>query len=532
MNLLRKKDGVALITVMMVLLVLTIMLGGLVILTNSNLNQSETTKDHTAAYYTAESGLTKTVTDFENYIENLSTQSPALSVSAFVSTIETYVSNHANEQLTLTANQGDTPYADVTLVSDGIQADGFNQYTITSTGYLGDLSRTLVKIYKFKYQLNDDGSGFIVDKAVMVQNDFTLTGSSQVIGAPISTYSKADDAINLTWSTKVPAIELDASLFDSSGNLIDTGIFENLQNMNSKITEGGLNAVTALDEVFEYPPITMPTYPNPSTLSRLPAYTIQNSYKLVDSSGNLTKNSYMTNNFTYSIPSTSDWYYVPQLIIKGQETFTINVGDTDKFLVVDKLQLDGYFVIVGSGTLTIYVRGNTVATATNDESDRISFNYTSNLSVGSIGSPSKFVVYVDPIYQKSGNTVGPLTVRIGGSGTYYMALMAANLNINVNGSGKIYGYIVTGGDTINITGGSSATITLYYAPNALVTISGSGQVNGAIVCESFLGTGNIRVNYSDVSFENFPFEVLDPITGGSGSSDPTLEIQSGQTIEQ
>ena len=73
MNPLSKKDGIALLTVMVVLLVLTIMLGSLVILTNSNLNQSETTKDNTAAYYTAESGLTKTVTDFENYIESLST---------------------------------------------------------------------------------------------------------------------------------------------------------------------------------------------------------------------------------------------------------------------------------------------------------------------------------------------------------------------------------------------------------------------------------------------------------------------------
>ena len=463
---------------------------------------------------------------------------------AFVSAINAYVNNHAAEQLILTENQGDIPYADVTLTADGLQSDGFYQYTVTSTGYLGDLSRTLVKTYKFRYQLNDNGSGFIVDKAVMVQNNFTLSGSSKVIGAPISTYSTTSGAINMGWSTQVPAVELDASLFDASGNLIDTSIFNNLSNISSKITEGGLDAVSTLSEVFDYPPITMPSYPDPNTLARLPAYTIHysqwNSYQLVDSSGNFIKNSWMTANATYVIPTASDWYYVPQLIIKGTETFTIDVGDSDKFLVVDKLQLDGNFVVVGNGTLTIYVRGNTTATATTNETGRISFAYSSSNPVGSIGTPSKLVVYVDPIYQKvitgSGShqviTYAPISVTVGGSATYYMALMAANLNMNITGSGKIYGYVVTGGETINISGGSSATITLYYAPNALVTLSGSGQVNGAIICEDFVGSGNIRVNYSDVAFEDFPFEVLNPITGGSGSSDPTLEIQSGQTIEQ
>ncbi|MPN42730.1 hypothetical protein SDC9_190287 [bioreactor metagenome] len=123
-------------------------------------------------------------------------------------------------------------------------------------------------------------------------------------------------------------------------------------------------------------------------------------------------------------------------------------------------------------------------------------------------------------------------MEVGGSSTYYMALMAANLNINITGSGKIYGYVVTGGTAVNISGGSSATITLYYAPNAKVTVSGSGEVNGAVICQEFAGTGNIRVNYRDVAFDNFPFQVLDPITGGSGSSDPVLQIKESSTVEE
>ncbi|MDD2592637.1 MAG: hypothetical protein PHN21_07510, partial [Erysipelotrichaceae bacterium] len=92
--------------------------------------------------------------------------------------------------------------------------------------------------------------------------------------------------------------------------------------------------------------------------------------------------------------------------------------------------------------------------------------------------------------------------------------------------------IVTGGESVDITGGSGVATTLYYAPNAHIELSGSGYVNGAIMGESFVGSGNVRVNYDDVAFENFPFAVMDPITGGSGTSTPVLSILRGMTIEQ
>jgi len=539
MRILKSKNGMALITVMIIFLVLTVLLGALVVLTHNNLNQSIKTEEHTTAYYTAEAGMTKAVTEFEDHIAALSQQSPALSVQAFITAVESYVSTNNYQQVVLSENNDITPYADVTLAYNGIVDGTYHSYVITSTGYFGRYDRTLVTTYNFDYSISSDGSGFVIDKAVMVNSTFELSGSSQVIGAPISTYSTSSDAITLGWSTRVPAIELDPSLFDGSGDLIDTDIFNNTSNINNKITEGGLDAVGPLDEVHEFPPIVMPTYPNKATLARLPAYSVLRPwgsyYQLIQDDGSLIQSDWNIGGTVYNIPSTSSWYYVPEFSITAGNTddyFMINVGDTDKYLVVDKLKLDGHFEIIGNGSLTIYVTGNTPETALTSDRYRITLGFTSSTPVGAVESPEKLVVYVDPIFYKSGNKTYPATLSVGGSAVYNLSLMAANLNITIGGGASFNGYIVTGGETVSIQGGSGVTTTLYYAPNADVYVSGSGYVNGAIIGDTFSGSGNVRVRYDDVAFENFPFMVMDPITGGSGADTPVLLVVRGMTIEQ
>lgn len=531
MRVLKNKNGMALITVMIIFLVLTALVGSLVILANGNLRQSMRTKENTTAYYTAEAGLTKAVTDFKEYVVGLSETSPALSTQAFMSAIDSYITNNASQELVLSENQGIIPIADITMEYSGMNADGYSIYTIRSAGNYGHYARTLSTYFAFKYVLGMGGNGFMIDKALMTKGSIQLTGSSQIIGAPISTYSTSAGAINLAWSTRVPAIELDPSLFDSNGNLINSNIFTTTSNINNIITEGGLNAVDPLDEVYEFPQITIPTYPNKTTLARLPLFSSAGR-ALVRSDGSILKNFWDSNEVVYNIPSTSTWYYVPEINISAGSNFTINVGDTDIHFVVDRLQLNNHFRVTGTGKLIIHVTGNTEQTATSNESARISFNYTSSIPVGAIDEPERLLIYVDPIYVKDKGVIKPHTVTVGGSATYHLSLMAANLNITVTGSGAIEGYVVTGGDEVRVTGGSYTTVTLYYAPNAHFVVSGSGRVNGAIVANTFLGDGNIRVYYDDVAFENFPFEILDPITGGSGSTAPMLLMTMGNTIEQ
>ena len=529
---LKNKKGMALLTVMLIFFVLSILLASLVSVTNSNLKQSVVTKNHTAAFYASEAGLTKSSKNFEKELDNLVDQN--LSLSEFLSAINSYISSNSSDTINLSNNNGEVSYANVVISGPVLDADGYRVITITSNGFIGDIDRTLVKTYKFKYIEGVGGSGFIVDKAVMVKSTFALTGSAQIIGAPISTYSKSSSAISMAWSTKVPGIELDPSLFNASGNLINNNIFNSTENINAKIyCDGntGLKCVKPLDDVFEFPLIVMPGYPNKTTLPKLSNYTSGN---FVVNSNGISMTGWVSN-LTYTPTLASTAYYVPQINIPNNEKFTINIGNSNVMWVTDKLILNGPMQVVGNGTLTIYVTGNN-GTATNSQTDKISFGYSGgNGYIGNITNPEKVKILVDPVYylDKVGNNniQKPLTLSVSGSSPVYIALMAANLNLDLSGSGKIDGYVVTGGTSIKVSGGSSTAVALYYAPNAYFSLEGGGIINGAVLANSFAATGGTYVSYSDVAFENFPFEVLDPITGGTGTT-AVLDLIKSSTIEQ
>lgn len=534
-NLFRKKDGMALLTVMLIFLVMSILLGGIVATTNSNLRQSVTTKNHTAAFYASEAGLTKVASDFENELDDMINHSPAYTSGGFLVALDSYIALNSSETINLSNNNGEASFSNVVIEHQSTpDAQGYRVVTITSNGFVGDIERVLVKTYRFKYVEGVGGSGFIVDKAVMVKNTFTLTGSAQIIGAPVSTYSKANSAISMDWSTKVPGIELDPTLFNGSGNLINTNILNNTTNINGKIyCDGatGLDCIDPLDEIFEFPEIVMPGYPTKTSLPRLPDYTNGN-FQVRSTGISMTG---WTSNVTYVAPSTNPAYYVPTINIPNNSNFTINVGNNNVMWVTDRLVLNGPMQVIGNGTLTIYITGN-AGTATTSQTDKFSYGYSGgNGYIGNITNPERVKILIDPLFYRvrvSGVwQEQPITASIGGSSTLYIALMAANLNINLAGSGQIDGFVVTGGTSVTVSGGSTTAVALYYAPNATFVLSGGGAINGAVLANNFSGSGGTYITYSDVAFENFPFEVLDPITGGVGTS-PTLEILEGSTIEQ
>ena len=531
-KILRNKQGIALLTVILIFLVMVVLLGGMTLLSQGNFRNSQVSNEHTAAYYAAEAGLTAV----SDKLDQLLGDSYDNNVSADDLLVEfnDFVTENKVVEFELTNNNGAQTVSNVIVEDLGTSDDGYRRVKFTSIGRVGNISRKIKRDLMFKYVKGEGGSGFTVNKSVMVKDTFTLKGSAKVLGAPISTYSTESGAIDLAWSTSVPGIEIPVGT-----EKLD--IVKAPNNLHNIITSGGINGIVHNAKVYDFPSITMPVYPHPSTLSRLPRLVIQhtqwNSTELVDSQGNFTqRDCWMLDNRTYTLPDTSVGYYVPRFSTSCQVDFTFDVGNSDKFLVVDELRLDGFINVVGNGTLTIYVRGNTQSTATSNESHRLSFGYTSNKSLGRASDPSKLMIYVDPIYvrKSQGNrvTYENLEVKFNGNAPYYLSIMAANLNIELGGSGQIHGYVVTGGDSIKFVGNSNAAVALYYAPNAHVSVAGSAKVNGAVLANSFEAVGSGTVNYQDVQFENFPFEVLNPITGGHGSGNPILSIIEGPTIEE
>ena len=527
-KILNKKDGMALLTVMLIFLVLSILLGGVVATTNSNLKQSVITKNHTAAFYASEAGLTKVSSEFENQLDTLVNQTPSLSASAFLAAVNSYIAGNSTETINLSNNNGEASFANVTLVNSGVDAQGYQTYTITSNGFVGDLERTLVKSFRFKYTEGTGGSGFVISQAILAQGNIIMD-SGDVYGAPIATYSTLPNSIQFGGGSTAHSVQI-----PDGANKTSVVYIPGLpwSSYDTFITEGGLSGITYLDEIHTFPSIVMPGYPTKTTLPRLTAYT--NSKLTVGNSGLVMSG--WTSNITYTPPSTNSAYYVPTISIENNSNFTINIGNSNVMWVTDKLVLNGPMQVIGTGTLTIYLTGN-AGSATTSQTDKLSYGYSGGTGyIGHLTNPERLKLFVDPLFYRvkiSGVwQERPITTTIGGASPVYIALMAANLNLSLTGSGKIDGYVVTGGTSVTISGGSSTSVALYYTPNAKFTLSGSGSVNGAIIANNFQGGGGTVVQYSDVLFDNFPFEVLDPITGGTGGGTPSLELLKGSTIEQ
>ncbi len=526
-DILKQKSGVAIMAVILFFLVMVIMLGGLSIFSNINLSNSTTTSKTAAAYYAAEAGInveTEAIVDLINDLVSSNVEE-----SVLINDINDYISNNLDKTLTFDSNTGDPVQAIININNLGV-IDGMIVLRVTSQGYVGSQLRTINKDISFMYVQgnNSDPTTIMIDKTVLTQQNITITNGT-IIGNPVGTYSSNTGAVTISGGGRVPGV-----MIPQGTNKTDVVRVSN-NNYNTFITGGGVDAITYLEEMYPFPSIVMPGYPDRSTLPFLPEHRIPGTWAdLVNSSGVFNLVSWTTD-AVYTIPTTHPVYYVPSMTIGGNTRFTIQVND-DVTLIVDRLNIVGAMQVVGQGTLTIYLTGNTEGTAVDNLADKFNYGYTGgNGHIGNIDHPERFKLLIDPLFIRQriqGNVYEsvPATFTIGGSSPLYMSLYAANISLNLSGSGKIDGYVVTGGPDISISGGSSTAVALYYAPNAAVSLTGGGSVRGAILANTFSMGGGASVTYNDVAFDNFPFALFDfsPDEGGNTS---VFELVIGSTKE-
>lgn len=156
---------------------------------------------------------------------------------------------------------------------------------------------------------------------------------------------------------------------------------------------------------------------------------------------------------------------------------TIYVGDTDRTLHVKDLDLSGDINIDGSAELSIYVENSL------------------NLGNGDINASG--LTENLTIYYK-----GESDVNMSGNGTFKGTLFSKhnNAGISVGGNSTFTGHIFTFGNSVTLNGTPTAAA-LIYAPNASVTLSGTGRpgsrvFEGAIVADTFTINGRPIVRYN------------------------------------
>uniref|UniRef100_A0A942T485 Pilus assembly PilX N-terminal domain-containing protein n=1 Tax=Neobacillus citreus TaxID=2833578 RepID=A0A942T485_9BACI len=171
------------------------------------------------------------------------------------------------------------------------------------------------------------------------------------------------------------------------------------------------------------------------------------------------------------------------LTINSNSTLTIDVGKTNKNLVVNNLNLLSYgkIRIIGDGKLSIYAKNITLS---------------GNNIINTDGNIEKLYIFLDG----SGSTLN--------NGIIYGSMYANNTSLTVNNDSGIQGHLITNGTNIYINGAALTYSKMIYAPSATVSINAS--VTGAIICKTITSSGNddnIKFQFVQINYDNSPLYV-------------------------
>jgi hypothetical protein len=176
----------------------------------------------------------------------------------------------------------------------------------------------------------------------------------------------------------------------------------------------------------------------------------------------------------------SNGYYPLISIIEGG-VLTIYVGSDIRKIRVGNLDIQqGFINLEGTGKLILYVDDNFALKG----SSTINHN-------GSIGALT--------MYYNGSNTVNPT-----GGTKMKGSIYVRNAPIVISEGGGVLGNIITGGNSVEISGGATAEVKAIYAPNAYVKLIDGGFLYGACIANSFYANGGTSIVYdSRVNDDSF-----------------------------
>lgn len=519
--------GVALVTVLLVMLVLTILTTGVVVVSMNNYNQSSKTVDHNQAYYVAEAGVNYQV----KMLETLVTANAKSTITQFNTALETWISSSATGTVPLSTVGGIARTYSSSIVQSG------DNLTITSVGIVGSVSRVLKKTISL--------SGFKIDKAILTsgeldvgKSDIFITGgvSGEVQTLSIFPEPYITNLIGSVIIDKLATVNIvyikDPYPYTTYDKVI-LGCSPYTESTKMMCNVDGLNfEVRFENSVTELPTVELPTSDILAVESiDYPKYYLQPvQYTYVDKhgktqdyatpfiSGNGTSKGNITISdssvpliatYTFSPPNTSTMFYTPKFEIDANTNdFTIDVGDNNIEILAGSLILNGSFKIKGKGSLTVYVDSAKFFTSCSKICGAIKEPYDESAKIA-----DKFIVVVTGT---AGNTY-----KFAGGGTYYLSLITQlNLDFKINGNFTYNGFLVSGGKNINFQGAVNGNM-LIYAPIATVNMGGNASILGSIIAETYQSNGNaITIIYSS-DYSNTPFNFLKP--NNSISYGPTIE---------
>jgi hypothetical protein len=516
------QSGIVLTMVMIVLLIMSIIISAVVFITVTNLNNSQKAASHTETYYVAEGGINYLTQSFETYYST----APDTNAIQFFAAIDAYAGTFPenNKQiLPFSDNKGKTSQALMWVIPLTVSDPTVHSYQLYSSGYIGNVYRTLSKTISISYV-----TGLTFDDAIFAVGTIDVGGA--IIDGQIQTNSDDTPAITFRDGT------VDAIYIPEGTDPNEVVDFD-----NNNITSGGSAGIHQVASPTVNP-IVIPAAPSNTSKLKTKTFTVSGkSYTLVNSNGDLqiTSSSNLTVPTVYNIGDENpgkDTFYVPNFKITYlAPNFTMEVN-RDITIVTDTLWLNNQFKVTGTGKLTIFVKPYTSSSSTNT---RIQINATG--IVGNVSDSTKMSIYVGALTKKISGKNVPVLLSLS-SGKYYFSLLCANLNIDLNDS-TLRGAVATNALAINavkisdttanvfIGPSSSASAVLLYAPTAIVAMKSSAEFYGAIVAGSFISaTGNSKPELYWRSEVNayIPDDIIDL---SDFTPEPSITISKTATIE-
>jgi Tfp pilus assembly protein PilX len=490
-KILKNEEGIALVTVLVVMIVISIMGLSLMGLAMTNVKMSSNDRDFQSTYYIAESGATYMMNEVNRNIMDV------YNSATTTNDLFTLFENRLKIGTEITYNSfddsfGHKPYAKIKIVNLGNVNSTVKQYKIVSVGTINNHSRTVEKSFQITW-VPKNTINLPTNTAVFVNTTVNLSRGAKITGG-VGTNSSASNAISL-----------------SGGSSISGNIYVG--------PNAGSNVIYNPDNITISNPIKMPTtttfalppfpiFPSFPILPNAKAYSGSSSYDVI-LNGALRIDDWVSNNYTLNMNQDISF---TDIIVESNYTLNINVGNVNRSMVVNNLNIiNGKVNIIGNGKLTIYVKGN------------ITMGSGSIINTG--GDINNLNIYL----KGSGVPSNPKNLSLSGSQKIFGSLFAEDANLSfTNGSG-FQGNILTGGKSILIDGGVYLNTQLFFAPKADLTVSSGGTVSGVIITKTLTASGNGTINFNQLNIDQLPFF---PSSGtGGGSATISNILSAGATRE-
>lgn len=442
------EQGMALVVVLLVIVVVSIMGLSMLGLAASNSKMSSGDRDSQSAYYIAESGITYEMNLINKNI--MSVYNPIM--QTFFSAAEGNILN-LNNNITLpdgifenSFGQKPTAVVKITGPNSFDPNSTIRQYTITSTGTINNRFRTVQKSFKITWSPNTSVKT-LLNTAIFANGTIDMSGGGTINGA-VGTNSSAPSSILL-----------------GGGSTINGSIFVGPDSQSNVIYNNSKNYT------FTKKPVTtfiIPQFPQ--------------SFPSGKDMGILTRNGGMG---IYAIDLNQDMKFT-QISLDNGTAININVTG-NKNLIIDKLNLtNGFIGISGTGKLTIYIK------------DVFTMGSGSRINAGTNGQSIGNVDQLE-IYYKGA------TLDMAGNQRIYGSIFAENAIITFKQGASIQGHLVSLGNSISFSGGTSANLKLLYAPYANIAFSGGATINGSVIANSISTSGGSTINYGIPNIDNLSF---------------------------